>query len=70
MRHDITTHHITNEQLIGTPKATFSPHLRLCQDKLGKMPTYPSHKLTLTLTSRLGQNVGLGEGQVISFPET
>lgn len=25
MSHDITTHHITNEQLIGTPKATFSP---------------------------------------------
>ena len=27
-----------------------------------KLPTYPSLKLTLTLTSHLGQNVGLGEG--------
>ena len=27
----------------------------------GKLPTYPSPKLTLTLTSHLGQNVGLGE---------
>ena len=26
--------------------------------------TYPSPKPTLTLTSHLGQNVGLGEGQV------
>ena len=28
----------------------------------GQLPTYPSPKLTLTLTSHLGQNVGLGEG--------
>ena len=28
----------------------------------GKLPSYPSPKLTLTLTSHLGQNVGLGEG--------
>ena len=28
----------------------------------GKLPTYPSPKPTLTLTSDLGQNVGLGEG--------
>ena len=27
-----------------------------------KLPTYPSPKQTLTLTSYLGQNVGLGEG--------
>ena len=27
-----------------------------------KLPTYPSPKPTLTLTSHLGQNVGLGEG--------
>ena len=27
-----------------------------------KLPTYPSHKPTLTLTSHLGQNVGLGQG--------
>ena len=28
----------------------------------GKLPTYPSPKPTLTLTSHLGQNVGVGEG--------
>ena len=28
----------------------------------GKLPTYPSPKLTLTLASHLGQNVGLGRG--------
>ena len=28
----------------------------------GKLSTYPSLKLTLSLTSHLGQNVGLGEG--------
>ena len=27
-----------------------------------QLPTYPSPKLTLTLTSHLGQNDGLGEG--------
>ena len=31
--------------------------------------TYPSPKSTLTLTSHLEQNVGLGEGEVGSFPE-
>ena len=31
-------------------------------DLSGKLPTYPSPKLTLTLTSHLEQNVGLGEG--------
>ena len=36
----------------------------------GKLPTYPSLKSTLTLSSHLGQNVGLGEGKVGSFPET
>ena len=36
----------------------------------GKLLTYPSPKSTLTLTSHLGKNVGLGEGQVGSFPET
>ena len=34
------------------------------------VPTYPSPKPALTLTSHVGQNVGLGEGQVGSFPET
>ena len=30
----------------------------------GKLPTYPSPKLTLTHTFQLGQNDALGEGQV------
>ena len=29
---------------------------------LGRLPTYPSPKPTLTLTSHIGQNVGVGEG--------
>ena len=36
----------------------------------GKLPTYPSPKLTLTLNSHFGQNDGLGEGQVGNFQET
>ena len=36
----------------------------------GKLPTYPSPKATLTLTSHIGKNFGLGEGLVGSFPET
>ena len=36
----------------------------------GKLPTYPSPKPISTLTSQIGQNVGLGEEQVASFPET
>ena len=36
----------------------------------GKLPTYPSPKLTSTLDSRLGQNDGFGEGLVGSLPET
>ena len=28
----------------------------------GKLPTYPSPKPTVSLSSYLGQNVGLGEG--------
>ena len=28
----------------------------------GKPPTYPFPRSTLTLTSHLGQNVGIGEG--------
>ena len=35
-----------------------------------KLLTYPSLTPTLTLTSHLGQNVGLGEGYVGSFPKT
>ena len=34
----------------------------------GKLPTYPSPKPALTLATRLGQNVGLGDGKMGSFP--
>ena len=36
----------------------------------GKLPTYPSPNLTLTLSFRLGKNVKFGEGWVGSFQET
>ena len=36
----------------------------------GKLPTYPSPKPTLTITSHLGKNVGLREGYVGSFSMT
>ena len=36
----------------------------------GKLPTYPSPKPTLTLTSHLRQNGGLAEGLVGRSPET
>ena len=36
----------------------------------GKLSTYPFPEPTLTLTSLLGQNVGLGEEYVGRFPET
>ena len=35
----------------------------------GKLPTYPSSKPPLTLTSHLGQNVGLREGLDRQFPK-
>ena len=40
------------------------------QPKSKPPPPPPPPKLTLTLASHLGQNVGLGEGQVGSFLET
>ena len=36
----------------------------------GILPTYPSPKPISAIASHLGQNVGLGEGQVVSYPET
>ena len=47
-----------------------------CQTNMGslyvsrKLSTYPFPEPTLTLTSLLGQNVGLGEQYVGRFPET
>ena len=35
----------------------------------GKLPNNPSLKPTLTLSSHLGQKVGLGDRSVSSFPE-
>ena len=45
----------------------FASHLKVKHKRdhytfLGKLPTYPSPKPTLSLKSHLGQNVGLGEG--------
>ena len=45
------------------------PAKRILLDVSGKLPTYPSPRPILTITSHLGQNVGLGEGQVGSFPD-
>ena len=47
---------VTVEVVIGAPNKGESIQVS------EKMPTYPSPKPTLTLTSHLGQNVGLGEG--------
>ena len=55
---------IPQRGVTGTPVMSASLYT------FGKLPTYPSPKLTLTPTSHLGQNVGLGEGYVGSFPET
>ena len=57
----------------GSRKYPHPPHDRLLEisDQFrfpGNLPTYPSPKLTLTLTSHLGQNDGLGEGEMGSFP--
>ena len=57
----------------GSRKYPHPPHDRLLEisDQFrfpGNLPTYPSHKLTLTLNSHLGQNDGLGEGKMGSFP--
>ena len=45
-------------------KVFWSPHVS------GYLPTYPSPKPTLRLTSHLGKNVGLGKGKVDRYPET
>ena len=55
---------IPQRGVAGTPVMAASLYV------FGKLPSYPSPKPTLTPTSHVGQNVGLGEGQVGSFPET
>ena len=43
--------------------AILTPFANCSEDTfMGKLPTYPSHKPTLTLASHLVQNVDLGEG--------
>ena len=49
-------------------KHTLTPYLINVYS--GKLPTYPSPNLTLTLSYRFGQNVRFGEGWVASFLET
>ena len=46
------------------PLSTGNGYGRLRKNWINKRPTYPSPKPTLTCASRLGQNVGLGEGWV------
>ena len=48
------------------PRATWKVGVNL---SFWETAPYPSPELTLTLTSHLGQNDGLGEGYVGSFPE-
>ena len=73
-----------NHLLAGLRRVFFIPSLQrlytvkfwLCSYVTGDHHTFwetthlPLPKPTLTLTSHLGQNVGLGEGQVGSFPAT
>ena len=56
-----------NESSLGIERATYGgprsnePHESFCVSV--KLPTYSSPKPTLTLSSYLGQNVGLGRGR-------
>ena len=61
---------MTSFSVVPSPKVTLSP-VRMCSwpckiigslYAYGKLRTYPSPKPTLTLTSHLRQDVGLGEG--------
>ena len=47
---------------MGEPGGTPPPRIPGSLYVSGKLPTYPSPKPTLTLTSHLRQSVGLGEG--------
>ena len=54
---------LVNDKITASCQINMSPKHYLGQFSLsGKLPTHPSPKPTLTLTSRLGQNFGLGEG--------
>ena len=56
--------HLRHSQLVLTVQShvTEGRELHLPQLRFWELPTYPFPKPTLTLTSHLGQNVGLGEG--------
>ena len=50
-------------KLVQARVQTKSPrHVQESLHVSGKLPTYPSHKPTLTRNSHLKQNVGLGAG--------
>ena len=58
---------LVSDKITASGQINISPWHYLDQFRfLGNCPP----KATLTITSRFGQNVGLGEGQVGSFPET
>ena len=73
---DYTKQHDTSGKLLSTvePIKIISPIASVNMAKISGdiiwiiiairfwVPTYPSPKPTLTLTSHLGQNIGLGEG--------
>ena len=61
LKNRVLTHSVKLRVITPTSFLLINPDHRSCP------PTPP---LTLTLTSHLGQNVGLGEGQVGSFSET
>ena len=57
-------HESSNIHALGTVSSVMTISLSI------KLATYPSPKPTLTLSSHLRKNIGLGEGKVDSFPET
>ena len=62
--------HVTRKLRTVYHPMSRNPDSEIRQNFTVKLPTYPSPKLTLKLTSYLGQNFGLGEGLVGSFPRT
>ena len=58
----VLTQQIYSEETNGADAHNRDRVLLMIGAPSGKLPTYPSVKSTLTLTSHLGQNVGLGEG--------
>ena len=56
--------------LINTGTKTFRSTKHNPNYVSGKLLTYPSPNLTLTLNSRFGHDGWFGEGWLVSFPKT